>query len=154
MVEEALWVGFAFAIEVPSCLLSPTFIKRLFSSCSLSALRVVSSAYLRLLIFLLAILKQELELGMEQQTGSKLGKEYVKAAYLTYMQSTSCEMLGTKHKLKEELIDAIRQELSKSNTAQRSKLRRDWTFIWGKKKKKNLQRTTLNNNKTLTFCEL
>ena len=43
--------------------------------------------------------KQQLELKMEQQTGSKLGKEYVKAvychlAYLTYMQSTSCEMLG------------------------------------------------------------
>ena len=45
------------------------------------------------------IRKQQLELDMEQQTGSKLGKEYVKAAYchpafLTYMQSTSCEMLG------------------------------------------------------------
>ena len=42
--------------------------------------------------------KQQLELDMEQQTGSKSGKEYVKAvychpAYLTYMQSTSCEML-------------------------------------------------------------
>ena len=43
---------------------------------------------------------------MEQQTGSKLGKEYVKAvychfAYLTFMQSTSCEMPGwMKHKLK------------------------------------------------------
>ena len=42
---------------------------------------------------------------IEHQTGSKLGKEYVKAvychpAYLTYMQSTSCEMLGLmKHKL-------------------------------------------------------
>ena len=41
--------------------------------------------------------KQQLELDMEQQTGSKLGKEYVKAvycypAYLTYMHSTSCEM--------------------------------------------------------------
>ena len=42
---------------------------------------------------------------MEQQTGSKLGKEYVKAvychpAYLTYMQSTSCKMPGwMKHKL-------------------------------------------------------
>ena len=49
--------------------------------------------------------KQQLEPGMEQQTGSKLGKEYVKAvychpAYLAYMQSTSCEMLGwMKHKL-------------------------------------------------------
>ena len=51
------------------------------------------------------IKKQQLEPVMEQQTGSKLGKEYVKAvychlAYLTYMQSTSCEMLGwMKHKL-------------------------------------------------------
>ena len=49
--------------------------------------------------------KQQLELGMEQQTGSKSRKEYVKAtychpAYLTYMQSTSCEVLSwMKHKL-------------------------------------------------------
>ena len=48
---------------------------------------------------LLAYLKQQLELDMEQQTGSKLGKEYVKAvychpAYLTYMQRISWEMLG------------------------------------------------------------
>ena len=49
--------------------------------------------------------KQQLELDMEQQTGSRLGKEYVKAvychpAYLTYMQSTSWEMLDwMKHKL-------------------------------------------------------
>ena len=44
--------------------------------------------------------KQQLELDMEQQTGSKLGKEYIKAAvhchpaYLTYMLSTSWETLG------------------------------------------------------------
>ena len=43
--------------------------------------------------------KQQLELDMEQWTGLKLGKEYNKAvycdpAYLTYMQSTSYEMLG------------------------------------------------------------
>ena len=43
--------------------------------------------------------KQQLELDIEQQTGAKSGKEYVKAiychpAYLTYMQSTSREMLG------------------------------------------------------------
>ena len=43
--------------------------------------------------------KQQLELDMEQQTGSRSGKEYVKAvyyytAYLTYMQSISCEMPG------------------------------------------------------------
>ena len=45
------------------------------------------------------IKKQQLEWYMEQQTGSKLGKDYVKdvychPAYLTYIQSTSCEMPG------------------------------------------------------------
>ena len=49
--------------------------------------------------------KQQLELDMEQQTGSKQEKEYIKAvychpAYSTYMQSTSWETLGwKKHKL-------------------------------------------------------
>jgi len=49
--------------------------------------------------------KQQLEPDMEQQNGSKLGKEYIKVvychlAYLNYMQSTSCEMSGLmKHKL-------------------------------------------------------
>ena len=43
------------------------------------------------------VMKQELEQDMEQLTGSKLGKEYIKAvychpAYLIYIQSTSCEM--------------------------------------------------------------
>ena len=43
--------------------------------------------------------KQQLELDMEQQIGSKLEKEYKKAvychsAYLTYVQCTSCVMLG------------------------------------------------------------
>ena len=53
--------------------------------------------------------KQQLEPDMEQQTGSNLGKEYIKAVYchpvyLTYMQSTSCEMLGwMKHKLESRL---------------------------------------------------
>ena len=50
---------------------------------------------------------------MEQQTGSKSGKEYVKAvfchsAYLTYMQSTSCKMWGwMKHKLESRLLGEI-----------------------------------------------
>ena len=54
--------------------------------------------------------KQQLELDMEQQTGSKLGKEYIKAvychpAYLTYTQSTSCKVLGwMKHKLESRLL--------------------------------------------------
>ena len=57
--------------------------------------------------------KQQLELDMEQQTGSKSGKEYVQAvyylpAYLTYMQSASCEMLGwMKHKLESRLPGEI-----------------------------------------------
>ena len=57
--------------------------------------------------------KQQLELDMEQQTGSKLGKEYIKAvychpAYLTYMQSISCEMPGwMKYKLESKLPGEI-----------------------------------------------
>ena len=57
--------------------------------------------------------KQQLELDMEQQTGSKSGKEYVKAvychsAYLTYMQNTSSEMLDwMKHKLESRLPEEI-----------------------------------------------
>ena len=53
--------------------------------------------------------KQQLEPDMQQLTVSKLGKEYVNTvychpAYLTYMQSTSCEMLGwMKHKLESRL---------------------------------------------------
>ena len=57
--------------------------------------------------------KQQLKWGMEQQTGSKLGKEYDKAvychpAYLIYMQSPSCEMPGwMKHRLESRLLGEI-----------------------------------------------
>ena len=57
--------------------------------------------------------KQQLELDMEQQTGYKLGKEYIKGvcrhpAYLIYTQTTSCEMLGwMKHKLESRLRGEI-----------------------------------------------
>ena len=57
--------------------------------------------------------KQQLELDMEKQTGSKYEKEYIKAvychpAYLTYMQSTSWETLGwMKHKLESRLPGEI-----------------------------------------------
>ena len=57
--------------------------------------------------------KEQLELDMEQQTGSKSGKEYSKAvychpAYLTSMQSASCEMLDwMKHKLESRLVGEI-----------------------------------------------
>ena len=57
--------------------------------------------------------KQQLDPDMEQQVGSKLGKEYVKAVYchsvyLIYMQSTSCKMPGwMKHKLESRLPGEI-----------------------------------------------
>ena len=57
--------------------------------------------------------KHQLEQDMEQQTGSKLAKEYVKAVYchpvyLTYMQSTSCEMPGwMRHKLESRLLGEV-----------------------------------------------
>ena len=57
--------------------------------------------------------KQQVELDMEQRTGSKFGKEHIKAvycpsAYLIYMQSTSCEMPGwMNHKLESRLPGEI-----------------------------------------------
>ena len=57
--------------------------------------------------------KQQLESYMEEHTGSKLGKEYIKAvyyhpAYSTYMQSTSCKMLGwMKQKLESRFLGEI-----------------------------------------------
>ena len=76
--------------------------------------------------------KQQLEPDMEQWTGSKLGKEYIKAvyyhpAYLTYMQSTSCEMPGwIKHKLESRLLG----EISITSDMQMTPL------LWQKVKKK------------------
>ena len=57
---------------------------------------------------------KQLELDMAQQTGSELGEDYIMAvychpAYLTYMQSTSCEMLDwIKHKLESRLPGEIK----------------------------------------------
>ena len=57
--------------------------------------------------------KEQLEPDMEQQTGSNLGEENIKVvychtAYLTNMQSTSCEMLGwMKHKLESRFLGEI-----------------------------------------------
>ena len=59
------------------------------------------------------IRKQQLELDMEQQTGSRLEKEYIKAvychpAYLTRMQSILCDTLGwMKHKVESSLPGEI-----------------------------------------------
>ena len=66
--------------------------------------------YITCLLRNLYACQESTELDMEQQTGSKLGKEYIRAvychpAYLTYMQSTSCEMPGwMKHKLDSRLL--------------------------------------------------
>ena len=66
--------------------------------------------------------KQQLEPDMEQQTGSKYEKKYLKAvcchpAYLTYMQSTSWETLGwMKHKLESRLPGEISITLDKQMT--------------------------------------
>ena len=62
---------------------------------------------------LMQVKKQQLESDIKQRTGSKLGKEYVKPiychpVYVTYMQSTSCEMLSwMKHKLESRLPGEI-----------------------------------------------
>ena len=77
------------------------------------------------------IRKQQLELDTEQQTGFKQEKEYVKAVYchpasLTYMQSTSCEMLGwMNHKLDSQLPG----EISITSYMQMS------PYLWQKAKK-------------------
>ena len=64
--------------------------------------------------------KQQLELDMEQQTDSKLGKEYVKTvychpAYLTYVQSTSCEMPGW---MKQKIVSRLQGEISITSDTQ------------------------------------
>ena len=71
------------------------------------------------------------EQDMKQQTGSKLEKEYVKAvychpAYLTYMQSTSCEMLGW---MKLKLESRLPAEISITSVMQKT------PHLWQKVKK-------------------
>ena len=71
--------------------------------------------------------REQLELDMEQQTGSKLGKEYIKAAYchlayLTYMQSTSGKMpVWMNHKLESRLLGKISITSDKQRTPPRTK---------------------------------
>ena len=90
---------------------------------------------------------------MEQQTGSKSGKEYVKAvychpAYLTYMQSTSCEMPGwMKHKLESRLPG----EVSIASDMQMipplwQKVKRNWRASWWKWKKEESEKAGLKLN--------
>ena len=80
--------------------------------------------------------KQELEIDIEKQTSSKLGKEYVKTvyhhpAYLTYMQSISSTMPGLmKHKLESRLLIEI------SVTSDMQKEKRNWRASWRKWKRR------------------
>ena len=73
--------------------------------------------------------KQQLEPDMEQRTGSKLGKEYAKStychpAYLTYMQSISCEMPGwMKRKLESRNINNLRYSDDTALTAESEELK-------------------------------
>ena len=84
--------------------------------------------------------REQLKPDMEQQTGSKLGKEYIKAvcchlAYLTYMQSTSCQMPDwMKNKLKSRFLGetSITSVLNVQWT--------DWCWSW-------------NSNTWATWCE-
>ena len=91
---------------------------------------------------------------MEQQTGSKLGKEYVKAvychpAYLTYMQSTSCEMPSwIKHKMESKLLGeiSITSDMQWHHTYGRKWRRASW-WKWKRRVKKptklNIQKTKI-----------
>ena len=81
--------------------------------------------------------KQQLELDMEQQTGFKLGKEYVRAiycdrTYLAYMQSASWEMLGwMKHKLESRLPSEISITLDRQMTPRLwQKVKKNWRASW------------------------
>ena len=76
--------------------------------------------------------KQQLELYMEQQTGSRLGNQYVKAicrfsAYLTHVQSTPCEMQGwMKHKLESSLPGEINNLNYAHDTILWQKAKKNW----------------------------
>ena len=87
--------------------------------------------------------KQQLELDMEQQTGSKKEREYVKAGYchpdyLTSMQSTSWEMLGwRKHKLELRLLGEISITSDMQMTPPLGqKVKKNWSVSWWKWKRR------------------
>ena len=85
----------------------------------------------------MGVKEQELEQDTKQWTGSKLGKEYNKAvqcypAYLTYMQSTSCEMQGwMKHKLESRFLGEIPITSDTEMTPPLwQKVKRNWRTSW------------------------
>ena len=105
-------------------------------------------------------MKQQLELDMEQETGSQSGKEYVKAvychpAYLTYMQSTSWEMLGwKKHKLKSRLPGEISNLRYADDTTLMAESEEELNSLLLKGKEENEQadlKLNIQKTKIMTF---
>ena len=100
--------------------------------------------------------KQQLELDIKQQTGSKSGKEYIMAvychpAYLTYIQSTSWETLGwKKHKLESRLPEEISIISDMQMTPPLwQKVKRNWRASWwGWKRRLKKSGLKLNIQKT------
>ena len=89
------------------------------------------------------IKKQQLELDMEQQTGSKSEKEYVNVVYchpvyLIYMQSTSCEIPGwMKHKLESRLLGNISNLRYADDTTLMAENKEDLKSLWMKVKEES-----------------
>ena len=105
--------------------------------------------------------KQQLEPDMEKQTGSKLGKEYVKAvychfAYLTSMQSTSYEMPGwMKHKLELSLLGEISINTHMQMTPplwQKVQINSSWK--WKRRVKKTGIKLNIQKKKFMASCPL
>ena len=112
--------------------------------------------------------KQQLELDMELQTGSKLGKEYIKAvycypSYVTYMQSTSCEMPGW---MKQKLESRLPGEISITSDTQMTsplwqKVKRNWKPLdenergeWKAVLKLNIQKTKIMVSDPITSWQI
>ena len=111
--------------------------------------------------------KQQLEPDMEQRTGSKLGKEYVKAvychpAYLTYMQSTSCATPGLmKHKLASRLPGEVSITWYADDTTLMAESKEELKSLLMKVKEKsekvgfklNIQKTKIMASGPITSCK-
>ena len=114
--------------------------------------------------------KQQLEPDMEKWTGSKLGKEYIKAvychlAYLTYTQSTSCEMQGwMKHKLESRLLEeiSITSDTKMTDTTLTTESEEELTSLFMKVKeesekaslKLNIQKTKIMESGPITSWQI
>ena len=100
---------------------------------------------------------------MEQHTGSKLGKEYIKAvychpAYLTYMQSTSCEMQGwMKHKLESRLPREISISVTADDTTLMTEIEEELKSLLIKVKEKSEKvglKLNIQKTKIMASCPI